>query len=402
MQKSLSGFGTFSVLSLAFCWLFEASAIGPALGEIGKAFPDASVLQLQNVMTAPFLTAIVFSLISGKLLKFVSKKSIALVGLLIYSVTGILPAFATNIEQILILRLLTGVGVGLVLPLANAYIADYFSGPAVEKMIGYASSVSNVANVAMSFIVGIIMVISWKMAFYSFSLILVILLIALFGLPKSSPRKGLVQKTAAQDRKGESLPGIVYLYALLMTLLWIVFAFATLNLALFITHENISPVWTIGICMLFPALGSIVAGIIFPPVRKALDRNFETTSLLIFALGFVLLFFSHSFPIVLIATALIGLGNGMLVPHIFNLTAERCKNPQQKDMAFGMVTAGITLGPLLSPFVQKLIIMLNPGADSTFRYIFICAVVCLAVASIVTFVVKHKTASRQLVRESKA
>ena len=103
MQQDLSKFGTFSVLILAFCWLFEASTVGPALGEIGKAFPRSSVLQLQNIMTAPFLTAIIFSLIAGKLLRFVSKKTIAIIGLLIYGITGILPAFATSVHQILII-----------------------------------------------------------------------------------------------------------------------------------------------------------------------------------------------------------------------------------------------------------------------------------------------------------
>ncbi len=400
MQKQISNFGTFSVLILAFCWLFESSAVGPALGEIGKAFPGASVLQLQNIMTAPFLTAFIFSLIAGKLLKFYSKKTIALVGLFIYGTTGILPAFSTSVNQILILRLVTGIGVGLVLPLANAFIADCFSGPKVEKMMGYASSVSNIANVVMSFVVGVLMVISWKMSFYCFVLIFVIFFIALFGLPKSPPSKELMQETAAQDRKKEKLPGIVYWYALLMTSLWIVFPFATLTLALFITAENISPVWTIGICMLVPALGSSVAGLIFPPLRKSLDKSFETVSLLVFALGFVFLFLAHSLTMVLVAAACIGLGQGVLVPHLFNLTAKKCKNSQQKDMAFGLVTACITFGPLLSPFVQKLMIMLTPGVPSTFRYLYACAVVCLFIGSIVTFIVKHKAVSPQLALDS--
>ena len=392
MQTTLSKFSTFSVLILAFCWLFEASAVGPVLGEIGKAFPGASVFKLQNIMTAPFLTAIIFSLITGKLLKYISKKTIAMVGLLIYSITGLLPAFATSVDQILVLRLLTGVGVGLVLPLANAFIADYFFGPAVEKMLGYASAVSNVANVSMSLIVGILMVISWKMAFYCFGLIFIIFLIALFGLPKLSPKAQSAQEAVPQDSKKERLTGTIYLYALLMTLIWVFFAFTTLNMALFITTEKICPIWTIGICILVPALGSSLAGIIFPPVRKALGKSFETVSLLVFAAGFALLFFAHSFVIIVAGALLIGLGQGILVPHIFNLTAEKSKNPRQKDMAFGLVTACITFGPLLSPFVQKLLVAINPGFTSTFRFVFACAVVCLVIGSALTFIVKHKAA----------
>jgi MFS family permease len=400
MQENLSRFGSFSILILAFCWLFEASAVGPVVGEIGKAFPGASLLQLQTIITAPFFTAIIFSLITGKLLKFVSKKSIAIIGLLIYSITGIIPAFATSVNQILFLRLLTGIGVGLVLPLANAFIADCFSGSAVEKMLGYASSISNVANVAMSLIIGILMTISWKMAFYSFSLILVIFFIALFGLPKAPPKVQPLREAGDKSPTKERLTSKIYFYALLMTIIWIFFAFATLTIALLITTEKICPTWTIGICMLVPALGSSLAGVIFPSVRRALDKSFEATSLLVFASGFAMLFFAHSFGAIIIGAALIGVGQGILVPHIFNLTAEKCKNPQQKDMAFGVVTACITFGPLLSPFVQKLVIMLNPGFTSAFRFIYAFAVVSLIIGSVSAFIVKHYAASRRLTLDS--
>ena len=162
----LTKFNAFSILLLAFCWLFEASAIGPALGEIAKAFPQASLLQIQNVMTAPLWTAIIVSVIAGKLAEYFDKKAIVLIGLLIYAVTGVLPIFVTNINQVIILRVITGIGAGLVLPMTNAMITVHYSGVDRERMFGLASSVSNIANVFVNVIVGFLITVSWKMTLY--------------------------------------------------------------------------------------------------------------------------------------------------------------------------------------------------------------------------------------------
>src|SRR3974390_704836 len=102
-EKKISKFTTFTVLSLAFVWTFEGSTMAPALGEIDKAFPGASVLQLQNIIVIPFLTAFIFSIISGKLAKYIDKKTIAIVGLAIYGSMGILPVIAASVNQILLL-----------------------------------------------------------------------------------------------------------------------------------------------------------------------------------------------------------------------------------------------------------------------------------------------------------
>ena len=76
----------------------------------------------------PFVAVLFFSAIAGKLSEYFDKKNILMLGLLIYGATGIMPAFATSIDQKMILRLIAGIGVGLVLPMTNAIIADHYLG----------------------------------------------------------------------------------------------------------------------------------------------------------------------------------------------------------------------------------------------------------------------------------
>ena len=270
----LTKFNAFSILLLAFCWLFEASAIGPALGEIAKAFPQASLLQIQNVMTAPLWTAIVVSVIAGKLAEYFDKKAIVLIGLLIYAVTGVLPIFVTNIDQVIILRVITGIGAGLVLPMTNAMITVHYSGVDRERMFGLASSVSNIANVFVNVIVGFLITVSWKMTFYAFLFILVIFIVAALGIPKSPPQRMQERKVEVEANARKRLPKTVYFYALFVTILWMLFTVATLNCSIFLTEEKICIPWQIGIANMFPALGNILAGPVFPQIRKALKETF--------------------------------------------------------------------------------------------------------------------------------
>ena len=153
----LTKFNVFTMLLIPFVWIYELSVVAPILGEVAKAFPNASTFQLQLIVIMPFFTSIPFSIIAGKLAKRYDKKNLIIIGLLIYGVAGMLPFFCQTMGQVLIFRLITGIGVGMVLPLPNAIIAEHFTGTQRERMLGAATGVANVANVLDSVAVGFIL-----------------------------------------------------------------------------------------------------------------------------------------------------------------------------------------------------------------------------------------------------
>ncbi|PZU21349.1 MAG: hypothetical protein DI589_15085 [Shinella sp.] len=393
--RALSSFSLFTVLSVAFVWLFEASAIGPALGAIAEAFPEASELQIKNVMTAPFLTSIVFSAISGRLASKYDKKWILVVGLFLYGVTGMLPAYASDINHIIVLRLLTGVGVGLVLPITNIYISEYFEGAKRERMLGLALVIANLANVFNGIFVGFLQAYSWKYPFLSFGIVFLFMVLVMVGAPSVRPEK------AAGPQTGErvNLPGSIYRYAVSMTLLWVFFAFITVNCALFMVTEKIGEPWMIGIAASFPAIGSIVIGAVFPEVRRLLGHLLVPVGLLVFAAGFATLYGAQTVTTIAIGSFLIGLGQGAIVPYVFELTAQAAPSDRVKDRAFGIVSGCIHVGLLISPFAQEALLLLNEKFRFVdrghFRELFLMAAVLVAVAGLVALFVQSKRLDRK-------
>ncbi len=227
-----------AILLLTFCWYFEAPALGSALGVFAIEFPESSKLTIQFAFLGPYLTAMIFSPIAGKLSERIDKRKVALVGLLIYAVTGFAPFFVNSMTSIVILRLLTGVGVGLVMPVPNAYIYERYSNESREKMLGYTSAFSNGATIIAALGSGYAVAYGgWRGCFVLFILIFLIFLYCLPYLPKTLKQP---VREAAQDRGEETLqkekvrikdlPPAVFIYMIFIMLMTMVFSFANSNL----------------------------------------------------------------------------------------------------------------------------------------------------------------------------
>ncbi|KAE9559716.1 MFS transporter [Companilactobacillus kimchii] len=75
--------------------------------------------------------AILFGYLADKF----GKKNIIIITLLIFSVSNLVLALTTNVEQFMLVRFITGVGLGGELPVATTIIADSFSGHRRSKML---------------------------------------------------------------------------------------------------------------------------------------------------------------------------------------------------------------------------------------------------------------------------
>lgn len=220
-----------SILSISLLTIMASAAISPALAKIRQAFPGTDVTLIKLVLTLPSLLIIPFSLLSGWLAQRVKKKNILLIGLLIYLLAGAGGGLAGSITQLLIVRGLFGVGVGLIIPLSTSLIADFFEREERTKMMGYSGSVSHIGGVVFLLISGWLACFSWRYAFGVYGLALVTALMIIFWLPEP------VYKRAPGLTKSK-LPVGVYVCALLGVLMMVAFYAAPTNLAMFIENER--------------------------------------------------------------------------------------------------------------------------------------------------------------------
>jgi len=222
-----------TILSVSLLTIMASAAVAPALGKIRLAFPAASDTLIKLVLTLPPLFIVPFSLLSGWLTKRIRKKTIMITGLLIYLFAGCGGGFAKSIGQLLFIRALLGIGVGLIMPLSTTLVGDFFKGEARSKMIGFATSIQNLGGVIFQIVAGYLAVMSWRYSFGVYGLALFILILIVFFLPEPE-RVQLGEVHRVKSR----LPLGVYICAVLCVLNMIVFFSVPTNMAILLETEK--------------------------------------------------------------------------------------------------------------------------------------------------------------------
>jgi AAHS family 4-hydroxybenzoate transporter-like MFS transporter len=125
-----SEIGRFHYLLLALCAAvvfmdgFDAQAIGyiaPSLSQAWQLQPGA----LGPVFGAGLFGIMVGALLGGPIADYMGRKRIIIFAALFFGVCSLVTAFVTDVQQLMIIRFITGVGLGAAMPNAIALVAEY-------------------------------------------------------------------------------------------------------------------------------------------------------------------------------------------------------------------------------------------------------------------------------------
>jgi MFS family permease len=267
MKKSVKGNLLKASVLLIALQDVGAGATTPALGAIGAAFPNVSPTVIQNIATLPALFMVVFGLLYGPMAKVMNKRTILYVAVVCFLGGGIVPAFLNDIYLILGFRALLGVGVGLLYPLVNDLIVDFWEGGERRKLIGYAFAVGMFGGVLFQIIGGALSDISWHYTFYAYAVAAVFFIIPLIFLPEPAKKQDVVKGTSQEKAK---VPPRQYGLCLLNTLWCICFTTIVANGAMVIVSEGIGTGSQIGVVFSVMTGGAFVGGILFGKLNKIL------------------------------------------------------------------------------------------------------------------------------------
>src|SRR5690625_1556963 len=256
-----------TIISISMATVMAGAAISPALGLIAKAFPDASETMIKLILTAPSIMIIPFSFLSSYLTSKITKRTIIMVGLVIYLIGGIGPQLMSSIEMILAFRLLLGAGVGLVMPLSMSLINDYFTGHERTKMMGYNSAFSNFGGILTMLLTGWLATFGWRVPFNVYFLGLFIFILIFFFLPK-----GVVQKPSAHRPK-KKIPLAVYGYALAMGGIMLAYYSIATNMALYLEQNSLGGASLAGTVISFTTVGGMITSLLLVRIEMTF-KNF--------------------------------------------------------------------------------------------------------------------------------
>lgn len=154
-----------SVMLAMFVGAVEATIVSTAMPAIAAELGGFS--RYSWIFSSYLLMSTVTVLIYGKLADLFGRKPIFFVGLSIFLIGSILCGFASTMEQLIIFRLIQGLGAGAVMPIATTIVGDIYSTKERAKIQGYLSSVWGISAVSGPVIGGLIVqFMDWKYVFW--------------------------------------------------------------------------------------------------------------------------------------------------------------------------------------------------------------------------------------------
>lgn len=369
-----------SILSISMITVMASAAVSPALGNISSAFPNESMTSIKMILTLPFLFIIPFSLLSSKLTKYFGKKNILILGILIYLVGGVGVVFINSLLSVLFFRAILGAGCGLIMPISQGLIAEFFTGEERVKVTGYSGSASYFMGIISSFIVTYLSSIKWKYGFYIYLIAVVVLILNVISLPKDN----LVLKS-----KTETYPfnkKVIWI-ALATILINIAFYAVPANAALFIKTQNIGSINSPGIAIGFFMLFGFIAGIILTYIQRITGKFTVAFAILLMGLGYISLYLAYNMLPIILGVSLVGFSFGIIYPNIFIATNNICSN-NSNSKELSLVSSCVFLGQFISPLVLQSIGKIFH--DTSIRFNFLTLSICLLIGFFISIIGKSR------------
>ncbi|MCM3627070.1 MFS transporter [Paenibacillus glycanilyticus] len=340
-----------TLLALAVTSTLAPMLAAPAVKLLMLDFTEVNTVLIQLVVTFASFFILPSLLIGNLLSRWLSKKTLLVIGLLLYVIGGVGPAFMNSIGGILTLRAVLGLGIGFITPLMNAIVAEYFEGEERSKMNGLTVGVNGLGGAFFLIIGGAITALGWRGVFwtYSFGIVLLIMVLAFVPSGKSVTTIG-VGETASNEKL--SLPVGVYAVGLLTTGLMVLYYVIPTNLASFVVDNHLGNSATSGYLTAVSFVFVFLAGIVGTKLQHVLRKGSVAFILFLFGAAFLMLGEAHNLWMVAAAVGIVGFGFGFAYPILLNKMAI-VATAAHRTLAIMLMTAFANVGQFISPLITN-------------------------------------------------
>lgn len=358
-----------AILSISFISLVATAAISPALNGIQSHFLSASPILIQLIVTLPALICIPISLLNNSLIKFISKKHLIVVGLILFLIGGLSSSLATNIYILLFTRGVLGLGLGITAPLSLVLIGDFFEGKERAKFMGFSTASTNLGGIISTLIVGSLSNLGWRFAFLIYAIVIIVLLLVLFYLPNAETK----EKHNKTEKESLHNTGIkikinknVIKYSIIIFLALTAFYSIPTTMDFLVKSRSLGSSSTAADLVSLSTLLSLIAAVLFGKSIKIFKKYFSLLVFILMFIGFILIGIGNNLAIISIGAILVGYAFGTIIPYTM-FFASNIVHKTHTALAILIITTGLYLGEFLSPIILKAIasiLGLNPIAGS--------------------------------------
>lgn len=326
------------------------------LAVIADAFPDTALQTVQMITAMPSLIGVVVALITGRLVRYIYKKHLMLIADVFYLVGGFLPYFFhQSVWQILMFASLLGIGLGIMLTCVTGMICDVF-GDKSSRVMGVQGATICAGGLLFLWLGGQLGKNDWTNCFLAYLLVIVILVINIFCLPKGELEVPTENKGQAAKGSGK-LPGIIWFYSIFGFLIYVFVNVYNSNISMLLDIRSLGGAVEASYASMCYNLAGMVAGCLTGSFINWIQKKVFILAAFLAAAGMLVTFVSHNLPGVAIGGAFCGIAFALFTPS-GNFFASQCAGDGNRSLCIAIFTSVSNFGQALSPLIIAFLMQL--------------------------------------------
>lgn len=365
-----------ALLSLSLI-LTSAYSVSIVLPSLLQHFSEYTTAQVEMLISAPSFAITVMIVLNAWLSRYMKDRPMIVGGLLLLSVSGMVPVFVQEYPVMFASRIFLGIGIGLINAKAISIFSEYYESREKAALLGYRGSAEVLGSAVMTLVAGKLVLIRWNLAFWVYALGFVIVLLYLVWVPGSmEPGQSAGSQSAGAEK--ESLEAeadgkrecwkkevLTIAYAVFAGFVICIYCSNSLRVPMLILEKKLGTESEASIILTLMMLMGIAAGVYFGKLTMWWKEKLPGVGCLMLGAGMLLTAYAGNLPLIGVGISIVGFFYTVLVTYSFHQISERI--PQSSiNTATSIVLVGCNLGAACSPFVLKWMGRFSEGVSVPF------------------------------------
>ena len=349
------------------------------MGIFAVMFPDSDT-QISMLISLPSLIMVPVILMTGRLSRYYSKKTLLNIGAALFVVGGFSGCLWENLTFILIARAISGVGCGMIYPLIPTLVTYFFDEDERTEMMGWANGAGSILAMLMSLVSGFLAVINWRYPFMIMLLYTLLLVAQIRVLPAIPPERDDASITPCLGQTPR-MGWLIYVSVFVTFVYFMISMVWILKISIFIGSEGLGNATNAGIASSILTFTAFVFSLAFPYVFRVLNRFTSVVCLVTLGACFYFLSIAQSFNMVILSSVCMGCSLGFIIPYM-NTRVSILAPVGTKTCAFSLVSGAIYTGQFVAVFYFNVVqgMVVGESLRSVFSIIAGNLAVCTVIA----------------------
>ena len=378
-------------LSLVLTTAFSISSSLPAMFQYYKNYSSSQVELLVSLPSIGIMSLLMFNSVMER---FVSERFMIILGLILYSICGLIPFFNQSYNLVFASRFVFGLGLGMMNPRAIAIISERFQGRERVQMLGYRGSAEVVGTALLTLIVGQLLRFNWTTTFWVYAIGFIVLALYLMFVPyekNESDKHKHLKSVRKMTRKQIHLSIFLAFIAGMIVCANVAITLRIPSLVLQAEIGNAETASWILSCM---QLVGILAGVSFASLVNALKNRLLTITGIVFGLSQIMIGLSSQIYFLSLSALLAGFAYSISLTAVFHIISEKIP-AYLVNRATAIVVLGCSSGASVSTFVLSLIGIIS----STPTFIFsVLGVLMMGISTLAAIVANQEDGEKDAIR----